>query len=34
VPNVPGVTKLLEKVIMWPEVWQSDEVSVYQNPAP
>ncbi len=32
--NVPGVTKLLEEVIMWPNVWRSDNVSVYQNPAP
>jgi 4-amino-4-deoxy-L-arabinose transferase-like glycosyltransferase len=31
--NVPGVTAMLQEVIMWPSVWQSDTVVVYQNPA-
>jgi 4-amino-4-deoxy-L-arabinose transferase-like glycosyltransferase len=31
--NVPHVTALLQEVIMWPRVWQSDSVVVYQNPA-
>ena len=33
ISNVPRVTALLQEVIMWPSVWQSDTVIVYQNPA-
>ena len=32
VPNVPGVTDLLQQIKLWPIVFRSGEIVVYQNP--